>query len=301
MELWIPLALAAAFLQNLRSALQKSLKDQLSDSGATYVRFAFGAPVALLYLLGVMRWEQAALPVASTTFALWAAVGGIAQILGTLLLLQAFSSRSFAVSTAYSKTEPLQVAIFGALLLGEFVSTEAVLAIAISLSGVLLLGAARARSTGEALRELVQGHGALRGLLSGSAFAVAAVCYRAAALELPSGGVALRAATTLGWVICFQSLLMTAVLYWRQPGELRRVLGQWRVASWVGLSGGLASVGWFTAMTLTNAAYVRAVGQVELVFALLSSAWLFREPILRLEWLGITAILVGVLKLTGIF
>ena len=112
--------------------------------------------------------------------------------------------------------------------------------------------------------------------------------------------MALRAATTLGYVICFQSLLMTALLYWREPGELRRVAGQWRTASWVGLSGALASVGWFTAMTLTNAAYVRAVGQVELVFALLSSAWFFREPILRLEWVGIAAILVGVLMLTGV-
>ena len=301
MEAWIPLTLAAAFLQNLRSALQKSLKDHLSDGGATYVRFAFGVPVAFVYLAAVLYWEDAVPPDASLVFALWAGLGGIAQILGTLLLLQAFSSRSFAVSTAYSKTEPLQVAIFGALLLGEFVSIEAALAIAISLSGVVLLGAARARSAGGAIRELVRGRGAMRGLLSGSAFAVAAVCYRAAALELPSGGVALRAATTLVWVISFQSLLMTAVLYWKQPGELRRVAGQWRAASWVGISGALASVGWFTAMTLTNAAYVRAVGQLELVFALFSSAWFFREPILRLEWLGIVAILVGVLMLVGVF
>ena len=300
MEVWIPLTLAAAFLQNLRSALQKSLKDHLSDAGATYVRFAFGVPVALLYLLGVIWWEPTDLPTVSAVFALWAMVGGVAQILGTLLLLQAFSSRSFAVSTAYSKTEPLQVAIVGAVLLGEFVSAEAAFAIAISLAGVLVVGAARADSPLGALRELVHGHGALRGLLSGSAFAVAAVCYRAAALELPSGGVALRAATTLCWVICFQSLLMTVLLYRWQPGELRRVAGQWRAASWVGLSGALASVGWFTAMTLTNAAYVRAVGQVELVFALLSSALFFREPIARLEWLGISAILAGVVMLAAV-
>ena len=296
MELWIPLAVAAAFLQNLRSTLQKSLKDHLSDTGAAYVRFAFGVPVALVYLAGLLFWQRASLPEPNAAFAAWGATGGVAQILGTVLLLQAFSSRSFAVSTAYSKTEPLQVALFGIVLRGEFVSAGAVLAIGVSLVGVLLLGA-RARPSTEGLLAALRGRGALRGLLSGSAFAVAAVCYRAASLALPSGGVALRAATTLAGVICFQALVMSIVLYWREPGELRRVAGQWRVAVWVGLSGALASAGWFTAMTLTNAAYVRAVGQVELIFALFSSAWFFREPILRLEWLGIGAILAGVLLL----
>jgi drug/metabolite transporter (DMT)-like permease len=296
-ELWIPLAIAAAFLQNIRSTLQKSLKDHLSDTGAAYVRFAFGVPVVLLYLVALLFWQRASLPEPNVAFAAWGATGGVAQIVGTVLLLQAFSSRSFAVSTAYSKTEPLQVALFGIVLLGEFVPVGAVFAIGISLVGVLLLGAARRQSSSEGLLAELRGRGALRGLLSGSAFAVAAVCYRAASLSLPSGGVALRAATTLAGVICFQALLMTVVLYWREPGELRRVAGQWRAAVGVGLCGALASMGWFSAMTLTNAAYVRAVGQVELIFALFSSAWFFREPILRLEWLGIGAILAGVLLL----
>ena len=39
MELWVPITLAAAFMQNLRSALQKHLKGSLSTSGATFCRF----------------------------------------------------------------------------------------------------------------------------------------------------------------------------------------------------------------------------------------------------------------------
>jgi hypothetical protein len=40
-ELWIPLTIAAALCQNLRSAGQKHLKAHLSTAGATYVRFLY--------------------------------------------------------------------------------------------------------------------------------------------------------------------------------------------------------------------------------------------------------------------
>ena len=58
-------------------------------------------------------------------------------------------------------------------------------------------------------------------------------------------------------------------------------------------------MGWFTAMTLENAAHVRAVGQLELVFALLSSWLFFRAKIRATELAGISAILLGILILIG--
>ena len=51
--LWIPLTIAAAFLQNVRSALQKHLKGRLGTTGATFVRFGYGFPVAIAYLLAL--------------------------------------------------------------------------------------------------------------------------------------------------------------------------------------------------------------------------------------------------------
>jgi len=65
----------------------------------------------------------------------------------------------------------------------------------------------------------------------------------------------------------------------------------------VGASGAFASVGWFTAMTMVNAAYVKAVGQLELVFALAASWLFFRERISPLELVGIAAVVGGVLLL----
>ena len=47
MSLWIPITIAAAFLQNVRSALQKHLKGVMGTTGATFVRFGYGFPFAL--------------------------------------------------------------------------------------------------------------------------------------------------------------------------------------------------------------------------------------------------------------
>ena len=83
----------------------------------------------------------------------------------------------------------------------------------------------------------------------------------------------------------------------RNPGELRNVLAAWRVAIWVGASGAVGSIGWFTAMTIQNAALVRAVGQIELVFTIGASVLIFREKILRMELFGIALVIVGIIVL----
>ena len=90
---------------------------------------------------------------------------------------------------------------------------------------------------------------------------------------------------------------MTVYMALRNPIELRQALAAWRVAVWVGASGALASIGWFTAMSIQNAALVRALGQVELVFTISASVIIFREKILRMELLGITLVIFGIIVL----
>ena len=143
MELWIPITLGAAFMQNLRSALQKALKGRLSTAGATFVRFGFGFPIALLYVLFLRYGSGWDWPQPSWGFAAYAAAGGVAQIVATFLLVHLFSFRNFAVGTAYSKTEPVQAAIFGVIILGDFISFGAAIAIAVSLVGVVAISVAR--------------------------------------------------------------------------------------------------------------------------------------------------------------
>ena len=297
MELWVPVTLAAAFMQNLRSALQKHLKGSLSTSGATFCRFIYAVPLALAYVALLGEGFGFEWPDPNPRFALFAMVGGVTQITATALLVYLFSLRNFAVGTTYSKTETVQAAVFGLVILGEPISLAAALAIGISLVGVMLNSVARSRLT---LRNLFlgwTGRAAFIGVLSGTFFGLSAVAYRAASLSLGGEGFLMQAAFTLACVVVFQTAVMAVWIRLREPGELSRVIGRWRVASLVGVSGMLGSAAWFTAMTLENAAYVRAVGQIELVFTLVASYFFFRERSTALELVGIVLIVGGIVIL----
>ena len=298
-EVWIPITIAAAFLQNMRSTMQKSLKSELSNNGATYIRFLYGLPFAALALATITTaHDTSSIPIPGTAFFFFGAAGGLAQILGTAALLTAVTLRSFAVGTAYSKTEPLQAVFFGFILLGEGVSAAGFVGLLISGAGVIALSVPTDRGSTRALFRF--GPAAWLGLASGALFAIAAVCYRGASLSLDTeADVLSRALFTLVAVILFQTLTMTGYLILREPGELLRVFRAWRPGLLVGASGAFASMGWFTAMTLENAAHVRAVGQLELLFALASSWLFFREKIRNTELIGISAILLGILVLIG--
>src|SRR3546814_18583930 len=109
-------------MQNLRSALQKHLKGRITTGGASYVRFFYACPFALLYLGTVHGVGGYPLPAANALFLLYCLLGGISQITFTFLLVYLFSFRNFAVGTTDSKTEIIQVALLGLILLGDTIS-----------------------------------------------------------------------------------------------------------------------------------------------------------------------------------
>ncbi|MCZ6604052.1 MAG: EamA family transporter [Alphaproteobacteria bacterium] len=304
MALWIPITLAAAFLQNLRSAMQKHLQTSLGTTGATFVRFGYGFPFALAYAAALHFMFGFELPRPGSAFVSYASIGGIAQILGTACLLASFRQRNFAVGTAYSKTETVQAALFGFVLLGDHIGAVAAAGIAISLAGVLALSLAKAAAWRAGLvgfaRALI-GRAALLGLASGAFFGISAVCYRAASLSLdsPGGdpGFLMAAGYTLAWVSFLQTVLMIGYLRAREPGQLTAIWRARRQSIWVGLAGAAASICWFTAFTLQSAAHVRAVGQVELVFTFLASTLVFRERSNAAEIAGIVMMVAGILVL----
>ena len=297
MELWIPITIAAAFLQNVRSAMQKHLKGVMGTTGATFVRFGFGFPFALLFVAVLHVGFGMALPVWHGTFLIWAVVGGIAQIAATQLLVYLFSFRNFTVGTAYSRTEPAQAALFGLVFLGETVGVGSLFAIAISVVGVMLLSVAHSAVTWKSLFTSVLSRTALIGLASGTGFGIAAVAYRAASLSLGGPNFMMQAAVTLAFVIVFQTVLMLVWMVLREPAELGRVAAAWKPSLVVGLAGASASFGWFMAMTLQQAAYVKVLAQVEIIFTIASSVFIFRETIKRLEIVGTLLIVAGVIVL----
>jgi drug/metabolite transporter (DMT)-like permease len=297
MELWIPITIAAAFLQNLRSALQKQLQGSLGTRGASFVRFGYGFPLAILYVAVLNRVLGLPFPALTWSFAFWAVVGGLAQIFATMLLVHLFSLRNFAVGTAYSKTEPVQAALFGFLLLGERLTPGAVGAIIVGVVGVMLISVARAPLSWRNTFVALTGRVALIGIASGAVFGVSAVAYRSASLSLDGPGPIMNAAVTLACVTTFQTAFMLVWMGWKDRGEIIDVLKSWRSSALVGIAGVLGSACWFTAMSLQQVAYVRALGQVELVFTFMASYFLFHERVNRTEVIGCLLIVCGIVGL----
>jgi drug/metabolite transporter (DMT)-like permease len=286
--LWIPITISAAFAQTVRNATQRHLTGDLGTLGATLVRFLYGLPFAIVGVSG------SALPVATGSFVLWTVVGGGTQIVATALLLRVLAMRNFAIGIAYSKTEVVQVAVFGFLLLGESVSPPVALSILLAALGVMLVAA-------PSWAGILRGFGsasALVGLASGGFFAVSAVGYRAAALALAPGRPALAAASTQVFAQFVQSVILGGYLQLRAPRVVVAVCRAWRISLVAGFMGALASGCWFTAMALEPVAHVRTLGLVELLFSYAVSQRIFRESLSARELCGMGLLAAGMLGVT---
>ena len=293
MELWIPITIAAAFSQNLRSALQKQLKAVLSTWGATAARFIYAAPFALLLAICVVTMSAHGMPAINLAFMGYGAMGGVAQIAATGLLIHLFTYQNFSVATAYTKTEPIQTALFGIILLGDGLSPQIAIAILVSLVGVVLISVPQGNFSAKSWRN---GKAAI-GILSGGLFGLSAVAYRGASLSLETGDVFYRASVTLAFVTLLQSAIMLMILKAREPGQTTLLFKHWRMAGLVGVAGMIGSLAWFTAFTLQNAAHVRALGQVEVIFTLAASFFFFKERVSAREVMGVCLVSAGILAL----
>ncbi|MDA7427973.1 DMT family transporter [Primorskyibacter aestuariivivens] len=295
MELWIIVTLAAAFFQTLRFMLQKHLSGvSLSAAGATFARFLYSAPLVGVGLLAYLALSGTVAPAIAPGFWPYAIAGGLSQILATICVVALFKSRNFAVGITFKKTEVIQTVFVGLLILGEGVSSLGFAAILLGLIGVLVLSGAP--ETAFSLRGLWNRATAL-GLTSGLFFAISGVTYRGATLEVASDEPLLRAGMALAIVTAMQTGIMIAWLAAREPGEISRVLSAWRVAGLVGITSMLGSFCWFTAFTLQNAAYVNALGQVELLFSIMATVFVFREKITPREVAGIVLLAGSILTL----
>ncbi|WP_299282899.1 DMT family transporter [uncultured Tateyamaria sp.] len=298
MALWIPITLAAAFFQTLRFMLQRQLSlKTLTPGGATLARFLYSAPLVVVLITVYMGARGQTWPAFPPAFWFYGAAGGLAQILATVATVSLFKSRNFAVGITFKKTETMQAVLVGWLILGDQVTTFGFVAIGIGLVGVLLLSTPPDLS-GFRWRDMANRSVGL-GLSAGILFAVSAVTYRGASLSLGLDDPLARAGLTLAAVTTMQTIAMLVWLRLRDPGQVSAVWAARRIAVWVGMMSMAGSFCWFVAFTLQNAAYVKAVGQVELVFSMLVTVLIFREAISAREWIGMAVLMTSILMLVA--
>ncbi|HZT46820.1 MAG TPA: EamA family transporter [Hyphomicrobiaceae bacterium] len=287
--LWAVFTVAASGGQVLRNAMQKELTATLGTVGATHVRFLFGLPFAVLFLLVVLAANRTPLPDFNAVTVAWTVVAAAAQIAATALLLAVMQERSFVVTTAYIKTEPVQVAVFGLAFLGDQVTPGAAAAILIATAGVLIVSWPKSGSA-----EVFSWKPTALGIGSGALFAIAAVGYRGGirAVEAPNFVVAATATLVLGLVI--QTVMLTIYLALADRASLVAIFRAWRPSLFAGFMGAFASQMWFLAFALETAAKVRTLALVEILFAQVVSRNLFKQKLASREAAGIALIVLGV-------
>ncbi len=258
--LWIPVTLVGALAQTGRNMAQAGLTRSLGTLGATQVRFLYGLPFALVFLLLTCLIGGVLPPVPSARALAVIALGGLAQIGATALMLATMERRSFAVSTAWLKTEPVLIAIGGVVALGDHLNAVQVAGIVIATAGVILTGWRRGAARG--------GIGpVLTGLAAAAGFGLSAIAFRAGILALGEGGFFLRSMTALVLSLASQVVLLALWLRLFRPGSMTATLGQWRGSLAAGFLGAFGSAMWFTAFSLATAAQVRTLALVEVLLA----------------------------------
>jgi drug/metabolite transporter (DMT)-like permease len=275
--------------------MQKELTAVLGTVGATHVRFLFGLPFAVIFLVAILAVTQLPVPQLNAAMIAWTAGAALAQIAATALLLAAMQARSFVVITAYSKTEPVQVAIFGLAFLGDQVTPGQALAILIATAGVLIVSWPRSNA-----QEAFSWKPAALGIGSGALFAIAAIGYRGGILALEAPNFVIGATTTLVLGLVIQTLILTAYLSLADRKVLAAILRAWRPSLFAGFMGAFASQMWFLAFALETAAKVRTLALVEILFAQILSRNLFKQSVASREMAGIGLIVLGVVLLLNL-
>ncbi len=287
--LWIPATILASLLQTVRNLTQRSLTGVIGVVGATQVRFLFGLPFALIFLALVCLISERLPPALGMRSLGFAFAGALTQIAATALMLAAMRARSFAVTTAYTKTEAVQVAIFGALLLGDPLGPGKLAAIVLASAGVILVSWKPGEKLSSAgLRP------ALLGIGAGAFFALSAVGFRGAITALPEGSFFIRATTILVVGLAMQTALLTLYMLAANRQALWLSLRNWRRSLLAGFVGAAASQFWFIGFSLTSAANVRTLALIEVPLAQIASRRVSSEATSRRELLGMAMIVVGV-------
>mgnify|MGYP003594078839 FL=1 len=296
--IWLPATLLGGLFQAWRTAVQQRVRAELSVNAAGLVRYLYGFPVACAMFALYLIVRHDAVPDHGAGFWVNAALGGLAQIVATNLLIMAFGFRNYVTGTAYAKTEAVQGAILAMIMLGEHLSLLTWLGIGVGVAGVLVLSAGGQRLR---LAQVVQ-PAALCGLGAGFLFALTSVFIKRATLSIETPDKVLAALTTLVAVLALQTLMQGAYVAARERDQLARIFTSWRISGQVGLLAAIGSACWFTGFATAPVALVRAVGQVEVIFTLGFGHYYLREPLARSEVIGLLTVGAGVvLALVGSF
>ena len=294
--LWILITILASLSQTLRSVSQKNIINEVGFVSAAYSRFIFALPFSFLLLIFFIPYNDPIFLESTKSSTLsWLFLASICQILFTVLLIKLFTLRSFAIGIAFSKTEVIQTTILEILILGFILTTQLFVAILIGFVGVLFISKLKLFSSLTEKKILTKQ--VIIGVFCGIFLGLSSVLYKAS-LDNISGVFLYKKVITLSCFALFlQTIVMGSYIFFFSKENLIKLIYIWKKGLPVGFFGCSATFFWFYAFSLTDATYVRAVGQLEIVFSVAISYLFYKEKISIVELFGIVLIFISILAL----
>ena len=189
--------------------------------------------------------------------------------------------RNFAIGSTYVRSGTIITAFIGAVFFEDILSLPGWIAIGVSVVGVVLISLTNIDFNKEQIRLLLFNSSAGIGLLCGLAFGIGSFFIRDASLSLQGINFLLTSALTLLSVLLFQTVGLGTLVIIKTPADIKKIIIFWRQCIFVGVTSVLGSIGWFTALTIQRVTYVKALAQIEFIFALLVSYFIFWRKIVK--------------------
>ncbi len=294
---WIWLTLMAVIAQTFRTAGQKHLAGRLDVVTVTFIRYLYGLPFVGLALFVFLRTSAVDVPEGNVVFWAFVVIAGLSQIAATILMIRLFSLRNFAIGVTYVRSETFLTALLGVTLFAEAIGAMGWLAIVVSSIGIVVMNVSHMDRGNIRLWDWVFNPSMSLGIGSGVLFAITSLAIRTASLSLGEGDFMVHGLFTLISTIILQIMVMTPYFIWRGRQSVLAMFREWRLSLFIGLTSAIGSAGWFTAFTIQKAAYVKALGQVELLFALIVARGFFKERPGALDLIGVALVASGILIL----
>ena len=297
---WVVITVVASLSQTLRSVFQKNIIEDVGVLASAYSRFIFALPfVALLAVLFLGAQEIVLLKTISLKAWFFLIAASICQILFTIILIKLFTLRSFAIGVAFSKTEVIQTTLLEIIIIGFILTSHVFLSIIIGFIGMLFMS--KQKLIGKLGYNSLFLKQVTLGVSCGIFLGLSSVLYKVALDSVVTDLIYKKVLVLSFLALAFQSVIFgTYIISTEGKQNVLKLFSIWKKGLPVGFFGCAATFCWFSAFSLIDATFVRAVGQLEIVFSVLISYIFYKEKITGFELIGMSLITISILALLGL-
>jgi drug/metabolite transporter (DMT)-like permease len=279
---WVFFTLSAVVLQTFRNALQSKLSANMSTSGVTLARFLFAPPIALTYLVLLYTFSNHAIPVFTLHFVFFVLLASVMQISATSLMVILFKQKNFSVGAGLAKSEALVAGVLGTLFFGSQLSLFGWVGILVGAAAIFVL-------SGGGRKGQLSIKTVIIGLACGTCFALTSLFVREAShlLDVPFPH---SAAWVLLWVICIQTSLLVSYIAIKDRSTFVALKNNAKMTLVTSVISCFGTICWFSAVSLHHVAYVKTLGQVEVLLTMLVATFWLKNKVHKHEIIGLLLI-----------